>query len=339
MIEKYNTRLMKMEILVVTLLLLSYPESTMPSLVQNGFREQCHNDGSVLKCESNIPHNIDDNVKDVELIDIDQTELSDGVFCAPAWTNITKLSITCDKRCSEITGIENNVFRCLENLQTLKINLGSWSFVENNTFAGLQRVSALDISGCFCINTKGLITMLADMNNIPRLSGLVLTGIAMHCGHKYLELTQPLVDIFSTSKITAINLSATRLVFDKSLNLETLCTSVTTINVSDTSFINWHSVQDHFLCASLRTLDLSGIFIYSASATLPKVVDVPGISFVFSENRFPNVLSSISGIYLNRILPDHTFYFHKTSLTLLANNSFKDVHLTGYNIPTFGRGI
>ena len=69
----------------------------------------------------------------------------------------------------------------------------------------------------------------------------------------------------------------------------------------------------------------SWVAVCSAAATVKKTLP-PGASLVFNENRFSQLLSNVSAIYLNW---PYT-YIHKKSLARFANNSFK----AGYDVPT-----
>ena len=121
----------------------------------------------------------------------------------------------------------DNSFRCLDQLQVIRLNLPRWRShnFNTNTFAGLSNVTVLDLSGCVELCSPTLITILSDSFQMPKLSELVFVGTCLTCGYyNYLELNQTFSNLIGTRNITSINVSSSKISCDD-VNSETACTS------------------------------------------------------------------------------------------------------------------
>ena len=301
----------------------------------NGMRhDKCHYDEKSMGCYDCIPKTIPEYVTGVELVDIDYQTLVDGVFCHPSWGNLIQLSIRCDKRCAEIGYIFDGVFRCLDNLRVLKVSLQKWYINGKKAFTGLPKVSLIDLSGCFKICTPDIITILSDSGQIPGVTELVLSGTGNNCRPQAsFVINQTLFDLFASRNITSVDLSSTQIHCDP---VNITCTSLSTLNLSNAEIEGTHKIENRFNCSSLRVVDMSGIKL-AVDAILKSVYNLTSNTPVLvGEKRYPPLLSSVSRLYLNRLVSDtHAFYFRNISVRVVAKNNLKEFYFCGYNIPKF----
>ena len=332
---KFENTAHKILIYILQLLLLWWTGIEATSIVTS--TETCHFhcqlDDKSMECTGCIPETIPENVTIVNLVDIDNTSLIEGVFCHPPWESVIQLSILCDKRCIEIGYIYDSAFRCLDNLQMLKLSLQKWFIDGKKAFEGLPKVSTLDLTGCFKICTPDIITLLSDRTQIPKVTQLVLSGLGSECRPRpYFSLNQTLFDLVATRNIKTIDMSSSTIYCDP-VNIK--CTSLSKLNISNANVVNDHMIENRFVCDSLRVVDISRTNkVYGA--ILPNVINVTSDKpVIIDEKGYPPLLSTVTTLYANGLLSVNHLENIDVKINLVAKNNLKDLHFSGYNIPKF----
>ena len=298
--------------------------------IPSSCRPECSCENSMIKCDGSIPSNLPQHIEEVTLTDIKESDLVDGIFCHFSWQNITQLTITCKKTCHDNFVIKDNVFRCLDRLETLKIHVNKLTNFSKNTFSALPNVCTLDLSNCENICKSELITILSDRKRLPNLSKLKLEKIGVHCRPHYLEFNQVLANLMAIRNVSEISLSYNKILFDK-VHLEDLCKSLTTFTIRNSDVLFSHKLNYSKICTSLRTVDMSGIRL-TKSAVFPTQFNFTGMELTF--DPVSPFYSGVSTFYFNHVLSDHVFFFLNTSLNLTSNNSLNELHLCDYNVPS-----
>ena len=91
-------------------------------------------------------------------------------------------------------------------------------------------------------------------------------------------------------------------------------------------------------CESLRVLDLTGVSFPSLPIPIGNITLVPGV-YKLGE-KWMMAISNVSLRYLNNLISsDHFIYLNNITFELQIENSLKEVHFCGYNIPSFGVNI
>ena len=331
---KFGNTAHKILIYILPLLLLWRTGTEATSIVTSTetCRDHCQLDNKAMECTGCIPETIPENVTIVSLVDIDNTSLIDGVFCHPPWESVVQLSILCDKRCLAVGYIYDGAFRCLDNLQMLKLSLQKWFIDGKKAFEGLPKVSTLDLTGCFKICTPDIITLLSDRTQIPDVTQLVLSGLSSECRPRpYFNLNQTLFDLVATRNIKTIDMSSSTIYCDP-VNIH--CTSLSKLNISNANVVNSYKIENRLVCDSLRVVDLSGT--NQVHGTFLKTVFNLTKPVFIDEKGYPPIFRKVTTIYANRLLSvDHLAYFDNIEINIVAYNNLKNLHFSGYNIPKF----
>ena len=219
--------------ITLALLVLYGFKTAMVTSKGNDCPRQCQCKRMSMTCNRTLPQDFSSNMKEVTLIDIDPISFLEGVFCHPSWRGVTKLELECHKRCNDSFFMGDNVFRCLDTLQSLKLHLEEMKNFSTNTFAGLYKTSKLDLTQCFHICTPGLFTTLSKSEVLPKLSELILSETCIYRGPGRLEINQDLIDVLSSRNIRELDVSKTRIDIVKISKYEPLCQSLISLDISD----------------------------------------------------------------------------------------------------------
>ena len=301
------------------------------SSLEEACPEKCICESHTIRCHGSIPKSVSNHITDVEVIDLPPETFVGRLFCQRSWNNVTKLSILCKDTCDNKFPMPDNVFLCLDRLDTLRLSLGKLYNFSRDTFMGLLNATHLDLSNCLKICTPDLVTVLSNRYSLPNLSRLTFDGAGTFCTPNF-KLNQVLVDLLASRGIKDINLSSTKVEFED-FNVTNFCMSVSKLNFSNSWIMYYQKLNKAQMCRSLTKLDLSRFQIFHLF-NIPKHINItnyPPVSF-----EQPPLFSHVRTLFLNKILnDDHDIYISNTSFTYIAKNSLHELHLCGYNVISF----
>ena len=290
--------------------------------------ESCICDNRQMKCNGEIPTLIPDRITDVELLDIEVDMYVDGVFCKTSWNNVRNLSLVCLNKCQHRTIMDNDAFRCLGNLERLKLTLDELNGFTNGTFLGLNNVTTLDLTGCTILCSSELIVALSDNTVLPLLKELILKSFGNVGCDIEIEVDQTLVDILGKRPIQILDFSYSNVIFVKYPNLNPICDTLTTIDLSYSTIGSRSKVDGSKVCKSLQVVNFNGAHF-------------PGIEILPSTYNFTNqamsidlerLYLSVNNIYANGLLSkDYSFLCQNCSL-LFTRNNITNLEFCGYSL-------
>ena len=305
----------------------------------------CQCKGSVIICDRQVPRRLPDYIRSVELIDIDMDAMSRGLICNQSWTNIKHLAIKCLKTCrSGSFVLGDNVFQCLDQLETLQLSHNRISSFNRKTFTGLHNVDTLDLTNCRLICSQHLLEAFSDKTVLPQLTKLILVKTCVWntaSRGSYLALNQEIIDVLGERRnLTELNLSWTNLRPEtksgEKVTFAPLCDSEKILNISNAKIDDSYLIDMTKPCASLRVLDLSGINIPKASA-IPQykgVVNLANYVFHLSAENVMPIGMNVSTLYLNGLHPSpgYRISMHNIVINITFPNELKELHLSGYDL-------
>ena len=301
---------------------------------ENDCPHKCHCEETKVKCTDLIPSALSRNIKEVIIFNPTKETLVPRAFCGVLWPDVSKLTINTNVYATKqpVLKLFNNLFNCLEQLETLKIQGENQPLhLYYHTFAGLDNVTLLDFTGCSRILSEELCTALSEKPILPKLSRLSLSRVGNHWNS--FDVTQKLINVLRYKNIKDINLSSTTLsvhVHDLSI----ACDSVTKMNISNVRILGDDTkINFDVPCNSLRTIDISGAHIWK-SRMLPKHIQIE--NQMFRNPLLMPLLDSITTVFASRLIsPDHVISIINCSMAVEDKSVLTEVHLTEYNVPHF----
>ena len=304
---------------------------------QDDCPKKCHCEETKVNCTDLIPFALSRNIKEVIIFNPTNETLVPRAFCGVLWPDVRKLTIETNVYAIKQPKLDlvDNLFNCLERLETLKIQGENqplhW---HSHTFAGLDSVTLVDLTGCSRIRSGELYTAISVKAILPKLSRIILAEVGNYWGR--FDLTQKLTRVLGYKNITDINISSTTLSIQVH-DLSFLCNSVTKLNISNVRILHIDSKFNFDVpCNSLRTIDVSGAHFWK-TRTLPKHIQIENGNF-----RVPPipVFESITTLFASSLVsPDHVISIINCSVTMDDKSVLTEVHLTGYNIPHFDLNV
>ena len=292
--------------------------------------DKCQCEEARVNCTDLIPAALPRNIHGVVIFNPTEETLVPRVFCGVLWPNVKWLTVYSNT--DDNLYLVDNLFNCLNRLETLKIQ------AEDNpvhlyrySFAGLENVTLLDLTGCSRILSEKIYIALSEKSILPNLSRLILADFGNSWGS--FKWTQNFTNALGYRNITEINLSSTTLSVQVD-DFSPLCDSVTKLNISNDYIFHSHT-PDAEPCNSLQTIDISGAH-FPKSKQLPKHIRIANVAIDVSRVTELHVYDSVSTVFANSLLSrDHVISINNCSLTVPNNSSLTEVHLTKYNIPQF----
>ena len=199
---------------------------------EDGCPDRCRCEETKLNCTVLIPAETSRNIKEVNIFNPTKETLVLGAFCGVTWPDVTRLTVNTntDELKQEDLHLVDNLFKCLERLETLKIQSdGQPVHFYRDSFAGLENVSVLDFTGCSRIHSEKIYIALSEKTILPNLSRLILADVANAWGT--FKWTQNFSNVLGYRNITEINLSSTTCSFHVD-DFTSLCDSLTKVNIS-----------------------------------------------------------------------------------------------------------
>ena len=298
------------------------------------YPQHCMCDTVRMRCENFIPRYVPDYVSEIilSLSLFNSTLLTPGIFCNVSWNGVTRLSIK--DTGSQSFFFNNYIFICLKKIQVLKLYTTNSLNASKNVLYGLDSVKVLDLSGCDRLRTKDLVILLSGKTNVANLQKLFLTNT----GNIYegINISKDLIDALSDKDITEVDLSSTIISANNPI-LDGICDTLKMVNLSNSIL----AIDSYFLlnrtCRSLRILDLNALNDphrtrkHHNVSCINKSLPVP--TWLFDGFQFFQYLDIIN---LSRLTTDTDFLFFINCSVLGVNESVyvKEIHISGYNIPT-----
>ena len=250
--------------------------------------KKCHCEETKVNCTDLIPFTLSRNIKEVIIFDPTKETLVPRAFCGVLWPHVRKLTIETNAYAIKqpLLNLVDNLFNCLGRLETLKIQGGNVRLhLHSHSFAGLDSVTVLDLTGCLRIRSGALYTALYEKQILPKLSRLILAEVSKYWGS--FDVTQGFISLLEYKNITDINLSSTYLSI-KVHDLSIGCESVRKLNVSNIVILYvGPNINVDVPCNSLRTIDISNIDFWK-TRTLQKHIQIEN---EISECLYPCLLN------------------------------------------------
>ena len=288
---------------------------------------QCVQRQQQLTCDDCIPLVVPDTVNEIVLTSLHDYHLLAHGFCKVTWANVTTLSIINEFEDQSNFTIVDYAFDCLNEIETLKLNLRKLSNLTANTFDGLLNVRCLALTGCSRLETPALVSAFSLGTTIPKLNKLILSNVGSTFSG--VQLSQEFIDALAQRNITELNLSLTYVEF-VNISFGRLCETLQTLNISKARIL-YTSFIPHATCEALHIVDFSGTQ-FPQSKLMPNNVTING-PWRFHKLWF-EFLSRTLILYLNELVsPDHYLYFLDVTFTFAMDNTITEFHLGGYNIP------
>ena len=283
-----------------------------------------------MKCNGTFPTYIPKEVTAVELSEIESEVYVAGVFCDTSWNNVRSLSITCLVRCRQNFIFGNDIFRCLPNLESLKLAADQLNGLSEGTFLGLVKVSSLDLSRCHRVCTPALITALSNYTLLPLLSRLILKSFCIFQSPKEIRVDQAFVDILGARPIQKLDFSYSNIMFTRP-NLNPICDTLTAIIFTYSRFDLRSHIDTTKMCKSLQTIDLTGaqLSVEFLPFSLNKTNDTESL------DRYGQFFLHVQNIYVNKLLPKNNTYSLHNCYLLVTNNNIMNFELCGYSFINF----
>ena len=283
-----------------------------------------------------MPTNLPSEVTEVILMQFSVDRIVPYMFCVVSWPSVVNLTILNSNGVS--LNISNFTFDCLPQIETLRLGLSSLESLDINAFHGLEKTTTLDLADSVMLNTTMLTPSLSLYTNLPKLRNLILRSLGTRTYTGVNQFSQELVDIVANRKIVEIDFSFSTIGFENDhVNIEGMCKYGEKVIIRHSRLMN---IKFEFpsACESLRVLDLTGVSFPSLPIPIGNITPVPGV-YKLGE-KWMMVLSNVSLIYLNNLISsDHFIYLNNITFELQIENSLKEVHFSGYNIPSFGVNI
>ena len=294
--------------------------------------KSCACDNKRMKCDGEFPAFIPSEVTDVELFEIESTQYVDGVFCKTSWNNVRQLTMVCLNGCHGYFTMENDTFRCLQNIESITLSFDFLNDFDIRTFYGLPNVTSLYLNGCVRICTPALETAFSDSNVLPMLSELSLHGVGS--GRCLVQLNQTFVDLLGVRYLQTLRLTSSFIVFNHP-NFKPLCDTLTAIYLTN-STIDWASKVDlNQHCPSLQLVDLSGAH-FPRTGILPFAINFTNVNYFYNFSNLGSFVTNVENLYINYLLSkDYTIFFQNSSILFSGRNKFRNIELCGYNFIKF----
>ena len=323
----------KMAVLTVEVLSLTLLATVISVDTSSMCPPSCACDNKRMQCNRKFPTFIPSYIKVVELSGIGFNEYVDGIFCKTSWNNVRNLSLVCSEKYHGTT-LKNNTFRCLDNIESLKLMCGQLTGFESGTFLGLETVTTLDLTGCQKLCSPALITAFVDNVVLSNLSELILSNIGTFDCFIEIEIDQTLVDILGERPIRILDLSFCPVVFVHP-NLHPLCDTLTKLNLSYATFGTRNDIDGSKICESLQVLDLNyahlpetGLVPFTYNFTNPLCTNV-------SLDLHSELYRHVDHLYINGLLTkDFVFFFQNCSVSA-TNTRISNLELSDYNFVNF----
>ena len=296
--------------------------------------DQCHCEETKINCTDFIPTTVPRNFREVVIFNPTKETLIPRAFCGVLWPEVSQLTLNSndDDLKHPDLHLVNNLFDCLDLLTALKIQSEDQPVhLYVHSFAGLDNVTILDLTGCSRILSEKIYIALSDKSILPNLSRLILVNVANSWDS--FKWTQNFTNVLGYRNITEINLSSTTCSFHVD-DFSPLCDSLTKVNISNDFILDSHT-PDAEPCNSLRTIDVSGTH-FPKSRQLPKHIQIKNLAIDISRQTQRHMYDSVSTLFANKLISrDHVISIINCSVTIPNNNALTEAHTTKYNIPYF----
>ena len=293
--------------------------------------EHCVCVGVKVTCDGVVPDVVPDTADEIELSRMELANFTARMFCNVTWHQVTKLSFV-SVLGKDFTPMQDHVFACMSQLRVIKLDIPQLFVFTSNTFYGLPNILELDLSGCKRIMTPAIVTALSDSNVLHKLAKLDLDGTGWL--RQGINISQSLVDVLAVRHITSINISSTALSY-QDVNIEHLCDTLQSLNISNTQIQSKSYFDRYKTCNSLQTVDISGLYI--KSPPLPKHLYCTNMSLKIGYGQLFSVFWKTRALFISHfvISVDHELHLSNCSVNITVENTLKEIHATGYNIPQF----
>ena len=291
---------------------------------------QCHCEETKVNCTDQIPSVIPRNIKEVIVFNPTKDTLVPRVFCDVFWPNVKCLTV--DSNTDDHLYLVDNLFNCLNRLETLKIQVkDSPVHLYHHSFAGLENVTLLDLTGCSRILSEEIYIAFSEKTILPNLSRLILVDVGNAWGS--FKWTQNFTNVLGYRNIIELDFSSTTLSVEVN-DFSPLCDTLTKLNISKDFIIDVH-MNAQVPCRSLRVIDVSGTR-FQKLTQLPKHIRIANVAIDISRQIERHIYDSVSTVFASSLISsDHVISIINCSLTVPNNNSLTEVHLTEYNVPHF----
>ena len=326
-----KTILGKMALLTVGVLSLTLLATPIYADTSSMCPPSCACDNKRMQCNRKFPTFIPSYIKVVELSDIGFDEYVDGVFCKTSWNNVRYLSLVHAEKYHSTT-LKNNTFRCLNNIESLKLMCDQLTGFENGTFLGLENLTTLDLTGCQKLCSPALNIAFADSMVLPNLSELILSNIGTFVCFTEIKIDQTLVDMLGERPIRILDLSFCPVVFVHP-NLHPLCDTLTQLNLSYATFGTRNDIDGSKICESLQVLDLNYVHLPKTGLVPDRynLTDCTNVSLDFRSEIYRHV----DNLYVNGLFTkDFVFFFQNCSVSA-TNTSITNLEFSDYNFVNF----
>ncbi|XP_053395205.1 toll-like receptor 8 [Mercenaria mercenaria] len=221
--------------------------------------DDCFTEESSVICDHSLPYVLPDNMTKVIVKDFLHTMIKNETFTDISWMSIDFLDITVHHYV-HLSLYDYNIFS-LTSLKTLGIHSPDLTFndeqSQRNILYGLTNLQSLNLSSCYYLNARGLLTMLETHN---RLDALILDKFAT-TGASNLIVDNAFVKIISKLEIRKLSLSGCNLLIkgpfypeNRSYYLRDLDISNITLLVSSGKSLG---VLFQDVLSNLKSLDVS----------------------------------------------------------------------------------
>ena len=289
-----------------------------------------------IECIDCVPSKLPSEVTEVILMQFSVDRIVPYMFCVVSWPSVVNLTILNSNGVS--LSISNFTFDCLPQIETLRLGLSSLESLDINAFHGLENTTTLDLADSVMLNTTMLTPSLSLYTNLPKLRNLILRRLGTKTYTGVNQFSQEQVDIVANRKIVEIDFSFSAIGFaNDHVNIEGMCKCAEKLIIRHSRLMN---IKFEFpsACESLRVLDLTGVSFPSLPIPVGNITLVQGV-YKLGE-KWMMALSNVSLIYLNNLISsDHFIYLNNITFELQIENSLKEVHFSGYNMPAFGVNI
>ena len=283
-----------------------------------------------VQCVGEIPFSLPNNTGELILSQIDSREFYAERFCHHVkWPSVKSLIIDSVKVVGSASfNLGDDVFKCLEKVNSFKLSSKFLFGLSKRTFYGLNNVTVFDLSGCTQIPWPSFGEILSSSKNIPKLSHLILSkaGIKQNC----LLIDSKFLKSLSLRPLTFLDLSYTcfKLSFTKPGNL---CKTLSTFNYAGATAVHSDKFVNCTACNSLRIVD------DSEDIHLRQVFhNNPCINSTWKLNPKSHFFEKVRTLYqrFTITLSDH-FWMYNCSWRLFDQTKTVEYYFTNNYLPNF----
>jgi hypothetical protein len=256
----------------------------------------------------------------------DSDTLKTGHFLSRDWGAVIQLEIFVDPKWSaeSFSNFDSFCFRGLNHLERLHISLKNDVEFTTNTFATLDTLTLLDLSGCRRLVVSSVVSAIRGRNIVPSLRALNLSQL--NSFRDGIILDDDFFQVVHDKKIEDLDVSLVQIDFINLTSLSYNCEYLVNINISRIVLTNYYQDSISQFCPRLKYIDASystlptTVFpsyqhekVYVRNTSIPAFLNWPPL------NPFANVeYLDVSGIIPNK----NTYILDNVTILLLGASSW-----------------